>query len=44
LLAALGNEDQETDAELIRAQVGAMMLAEVIHDVKQIKRLLSPAK
>lgn len=41
LLAALGNESQETDAEHVRAMVGAVMMAELIHDVRQIKRLLS---
>ena len=41
MLAALGNESQATDAEHIRAMVGAVMMAELIHDVRQIKRLLS---
>ena len=44
LLAMLGNESQETDAEFIRAFVGAALLAETMHDVRQIKRLLTPKK
>jgi len=39
-----GNESQETDAEFIRAFVGAALLAEAMHDVRQIKRLLTPKK
>ena len=38
----LGNESQETDAEYVRAYTGAVLLAEAMHDVRQIKRLLTP--
>jgi hypothetical protein len=40
----LGNESQETDAEFVRAFVGATLFAEAMHDVRQIKRLLTPPK
>lgn len=39
-----GNESQETDAEFVRAFAGAVLLAEAMHDVRQIKRLLTPKK
>ena len=42
LLATLGNESQRTDSEFIRAFVGAALVAEMMHDVRQIKRLLTP--
>jgi hypothetical protein len=42
LLAMFGNESQGTDAEVVRALTGASMLAEAMHDVRQIKRLLTP--
>lgn len=38
----LGNESQETDAEYVRAYTGALLFAEAMHDVRQIKRLLTP--
>jgi len=44
LLAYVGNETQETDAEHIRAFTGAMLIADMMHDVRQIKRLLTPKK
>lgn len=44
LLAMLGNESQGTDAEAVRALTGASLLAETMHDVRQIKRLLTPKK
>jgi len=37
----LGNESQRTDAEFIRAFVGATLLAEAMHDLKQIRRALT---
>jgi hypothetical protein len=40
----VGNEAQETDAEFVRAYTGAMLFAEAMHDVRQIKRLLTPKK
>jgi len=40
----LGNESQESDAEFARAFAGATLLAETMHDVRQIKRLLTPKK
>lgn len=40
-MAAMGTEDQETDAEYIRAFVGATYIAEATHDVRQIRRLLT---
>jgi hypothetical protein len=43
-LAALGNEAQRTEAETIRAYAGAVLIAETMHDVRQIKRLLTPKK
>jgi len=36
--------EPETDAELIRAHVGAVLMAECMHNVRQIKRLLTPPK
>ncbi len=44
LLSMLGREDFETDAEYVRAYTGAVLLAEALHDVRQIKRLLTPKK
>lgn len=44
LLAMLGNESQATDAERARALAGASLFAEALHDLRQIRRLLSPAK
>lgn len=40
----LGNENQETDAEYVRAYTGAVLFAEAMHDVRQIKRLLTAPK
>jgi len=37
----LGNEEHATDAELVRAVAGASLLAEALHEVRQIRRLLS---
>ncbi len=42
LLAALKNETHETDPEHVRSYAGAMLLAELVHDVRQIRRLLTP--
>ena len=44
MLSMFGNESQETDAEFVRALTGATLLAEAMHDVRQIKRLLTPKK
>ena len=44
LLAMFGNESQDTDPEFVRAFTGATLLAEAMHDVRQIKRLLTPKK
>ena len=41
MLAMFGNESQETDAELVRAFTGALLLAEAMHEVRQIKRSLT---
>ena len=40
LLAALGTEDQETDAETVRAFTGALWLAETLRDAQQDLRRL----
>lgn len=42
MLAMIGNETQSTDAEAVRAWTGAVLFAEMMHDVRQIKRLLTP--
>jgi len=42
-----GDESQAKitdDADAARAFTGALFLAELTHDVRQIKRLLTPAK
>ncbi len=44
LLSMLGSASQATDDETARAYTGAMFFAEMIHDIRQIKRLLTPAK
>lgn len=40
LLAALGSEEQETDAEIIRAHTGAIWLAETLHGVRDELRAI----
>jgi len=37
----LGFEEHDDDEQYSRAFAGAMLLAETLHDVRQIKRLLS---
>ncbi len=44
MLAALGNGSQDSEAEYVRAFTGAVLFAEAMHDVRQIKRLLTPKK
>ena len=39
LLAALGNESQETDPEFIRAMVGALILDEAIRDIRVLRKV-----
>jgi hypothetical protein len=43
LLAALGNEHQETDPETARALTGAVMLAEAMHDLKLLRTMVQQA-
>lgn len=42
ILAALGNDTHETEPEHIRAMTGAVLMAEGLHTLKQIQRLLTP--
>ena len=44
ILAALGNEAQQTDAEFIRAATGAMLIADLMQHVKLIKNSLTKSK
>jgi hypothetical protein len=38
------DEEKETEGEEIRTATGAMLLAEAIHELKNIRRLLTPKK
>lgn len=40
LLAALGTEQQETDSELARAYVGAVLIAEGLHDIRAQRQMV----
>lgn len=42
LLAAFGAEDFESDAAEARAYVGAILVAEAVHELKNVRRLLTP--
>jgi hypothetical protein len=42
LLAAIGTQDLETDAELARAHAGALLIAEAMHELTLIRKLLTP--
>lgn len=43
LLAALGTEDIENDEAHARAYVGAVVMAEAIHDIRLIRQMLQAA-
>ncbi len=43
-MAALGAEEQETEAEHVRAYVGAILLAEGLAELKSIRRALTQEK
>lgn len=40
ILAALGNDSQETDPEHTRALAGALLIAEATHDLHLLRRLV----
>jgi len=44
VLAALGTDTHETEAETIRAHVGAILMSEAMHDLRLIRLLLTPKK
>lgn len=41
LLAALGTENHETDPEYVRAQLGALLLAEGLHDLRLLREMVA---
>ena len=40
----IGTESEPTDAEEARANAGALLTAQLIHDVRLIRQLLTPPK